>query len=578
MSISKYIYLFILAFNIHFVSYTQNKYPQNYFRLPVNIPISLSGSFAELRPGHFHSGIDIKTQGKEGLPIFAVADGYVSRIVVSPTGYGKALYITHPNGFVSVYAHLQNFNHRLSEFVKKAQYKSHKFKIGLYPPPNKFKVRKGEVIAYSGNSGSSMGPHLHFEIRDAKTEHPINPLLFHLDIDDTVKPKLYQIGIYPQDFFSFVNKNNGKRLLRVRGGSGKYYLSEKNIEVHGRIGFGIKVQDFVNNSYNRCGVYSIKLLVDGRRVYYHEMEQFSFYTTRYLNSLVDFEHRAIHRSWIQKSFVQPNNQLQIYKGVVNRGIVDFQDNKRHAIRYIIKDTYGNTSELRFNVKSISRDKLNIDVDKMEKPTCTKIMPYQQNNYYFSDDIQISFPPYSFYDTLCFHYTKTPQIPNVYSSIHYIHHYYEPVHRSYKVSIKPVGLPKKYRDKALIAAIYGNGKFSARGSEWENGFLTTYIRQFAGFGIVIDNQAPQIRPVNIRDGKNMRGERYLVLEIEDDLSGIKHYAGYIDNNWILFEYDAKKDKLTYDFRDKKISPGKHQFVLYVFDNKNNQNIYKAEFYR
>jgi hypothetical protein len=266
-----------------------DKYPKDYFRSPLDIPLFLAGNFGELRPNHFHAGIDIKTESVEGKNIYAAAEGYVSRIKIATNGYGKVIYITHPNGYVTTYAHLQRFSDKIEEYVKKQQYHKEKFEIELFPGKKQLPVEKGEVIALSGNTGGSGGPHLHFEIRDEKTEIAINPLLFGFDIKDDIKPVIKNIAIYPLNDSSYVNGVNKEKYIDLAGSEGKYRITGGPYTVSGEIGFSVEANDYLNGSSNKCGLFSVELLLDSNRIYYHEIEQIAFSESRYINSHVDYK-------------------------------------------------------------------------------------------------------------------------------------------------------------------------------------------------------------------------------------------------------------------------------------------------
>ena len=258
----------------------QNNYPQDYFSEPLDIPLVLSGTFAELRSNHFHSGLDIKTQQRTGLKVNASARGFVSRIKVSHYGYGKALYITHPNGYTTVYAHLQKFSPNIEAYVKKHQYRKETYEIELFPKAEDLSILKGALVAYSGNSGGSGGPHLHFEIRD-KQERPINPMLFGFDIKDTSTPVIKSVYVYPLDKNSIINASNVKQKLRLTPLKNGDYTAE-SIEAIGNIGFGIGTYDRQDLAANSNGVYNIQTIINGSRNFEIDFKRFSFDETKHI--------------------------------------------------------------------------------------------------------------------------------------------------------------------------------------------------------------------------------------------------------------------------------------------------------
>ncbi|MGL5889408.1 MAG: M23 family metallopeptidase, partial [Bacteroidia bacterium] len=248
----------------------QTNYPKNYFQTPIDAPLLLAGNFGELRPNHFHAGIDITTQGKEGIAIFAAAEGYVSRIRISPFGYGKALYITHPNGYTTVYGHLRNFNKDIGMYAERNQYEAELFEIDITVPPGALPVKKGEIIARSGNTGGSGGPHLHFEIRDTKTEDALNPLLFGLPVADKVAPTIVRVAIIPLDANARVNGKNQKKYIALKSLKGIFVpatAADTLPRISGRIGFAVDAYDKESTPHGKNGVYGIRLSINGSDVY-----------------------------------------------------------------------------------------------------------------------------------------------------------------------------------------------------------------------------------------------------------------------------------------------------------------------
>lgn len=551
-------------------------FPKNYFIPPVGYRMVLSGNFAETRPNHFHSGIDIKTHEEIGKKMYAIADGYVSRINFSPYGYGLALYIDHPNGYTSVYGHLSRFAPEIERYVRDVQYQRQSERVTIYPPKDKFPVEQGDVVAFSGNTGHSFGPHLHFEIRHTESEHPLNTLLFGYPIKDKVKPRVFHIVLYPQDNYSRVAGINQKKKFSVRGGSGNYEIyPDRPVRVQGRIGFGIRTHDYMTYSPNRCGVYSVKLFVDEELIYSHTMNEFGFDETRYLNSFIDYEMRYNDRIWSQKSYVQPNNKLSIYENVKNRGIVNFTDNKIHKIKYILTDANGNQSTVRFRVKS-SPEKA--PKGNLHNTECSRIMPFGKKNTFREKGVEIEIPQGALYDTLFFEYKQKPALRGTYSPVHALHNELTPLHKAMSLKIACPTLPQKYRDKALVASVENGRIESAHGGSWHNGHLQTKTRYLGEYTVAVDTVPPRIVPLNIRQNQRIGAGQRIEFAISDNLSGIKSYKGYINGQWALFEYNPMRRKLTYTPDPDRLSGNKHRLRLEVTDGKGNKAEYSVLFFR
>jgi hypothetical protein len=567
--------LLLPGFNNKSLCQTSNDLPD--FHMPLNIPLLLSGNFGEVRSTHFHTGIDIKTQQETGKKVYAVHDGYISRIKIQSGAYGRSLYITHPIGYVSVYGHLSKFTPELENFIKEYQYERKSFEVDCYPESDRFIVKKGQVIALSGNTGRSSGPHLHFEIRKAGNQNPLNVLKFDFDIKDNIKPVIYNVAVYPADKLSLVNNANKKLIIPVTGANGLYKIQNKDsLNVSGNIGFGIETFDYLNGSNNKCAVYSIELFIKDSLIYSHQIDELSFSELRYVQSHADYEEKKMNNRIIHKLFPEPNNKLSIYKNLVNRGIYKFEDDTVVEIKIIVRDIYRNVSRLSFSVKS---KKQNNPVNKIDYDTnYVKPFFYYLPNKYETDELKISLPKDALYDNIDFTYYKIKDDDTGFSDIHFIHNEYTALHKSYSLSIKAENLPENLQNKALIASIDKDSTLISEGGEWENGFVTTRTPTFGKFKITIDTTAPVINPVNFYNNRIYSGNGKLSFKIEDDLSGIKSYNGYIDNKWALFEYDAKNNLLSYRLDKSRISTDtKHNLEIYITDYKNNTGIYKGSFY-
>lgn len=547
--------------------YSTNKYPITDFRQPLDIsPPALAGSFGEIRGNHFHSGIDFRTNQREGYPVYAVADGYISRLRVQNSGFGQALYINHPNGFTTVYGHLQRFAPKIATIVKNLEYEKKSFEIDEFPDATLIPVHKGEIIAWSGNRGSSGGPHLHFEIRDTKTEETINPQFFGIIIPDNIPPVIHGLYVYRLNGKTF-NENTPKQAIGISGANGSYKTAAP-ISLTGEVGFGIVVTDRHNGLSGTNGVYSIQLEVDGKKVYTSALERFAFEDSKAINSHIDYPTYLNTKRSIQKSFVEPGNPLKIYSGLINNGRINFNDGATHQLRYIITDSKGNSSVLPFTVNAGSAP--------IAAPVIPAgiIYPYNKVNEFNTDDIKVVFPQGTLYSDLNFTYKKLPKpTGNAWSAVHQIHNRYTPLHIGFNISIKADNLPENLKNKALIV----NSNGSSQGGFFENGYVKATPKNFGSFYIAIDTIAPRIIPVNISEGKNMAGLSKIFFKISDNLSGIKSFNGYIDGKWALMEFDTKTATLWHSF-DERTTSGKHTLELVVADMKENTRKYKVTFIR
>ena len=553
----------------------QHQYPKDYFRSPVDFHISLAGSFGEIRKNHFHSGIDIRTDGVQGKPVYAIADGYVSRINVSAGGFGKALYITHPNGYTSLYGHLKGYAGSIAGWVKTQQYKKESFAIDVEVPPGILKVKKGDLVAWSGNSGASGGPHLHFEIRDAGTQEIIDPLDFGFMKPGGITPEINYVKIYPYDDNSMVNLTANPLLIPVTGSNGHYNLKLiDSVKVSGNIIFGIETSAIAEGGM-KTGVHNIILSVDGARVYTQNIDRFAFSETRYVNSLMDYPAFLQNRRKIQRSYVAPNNKLSVYSEVKNQGVVNFGDAKAHKIQYIVSDAFGKASTLEFWVMSHPP----ANKGEISKPvnSGSRMMSYKTDNHFEQNNIRFDVPKEAIYEDLLFEYQVTQPVKGSFAGVHHLHNEYTPLHTFCTLSIKAENLPKNLTDNAVIVAVGTGNSFASKGGTFENGWVTTKIRDFGNYTVTVDTEPPVIKPVNIFPNKKVKKQFSIMMKLNDNLSGIKTYRGTLNGKWILMDYDEKNRLLTYVF-DEMMRPGKNIFVLRVTDGVGNSTRYEAALIR
>lgn len=551
----------------------QSKYPQNYFISPVNFPLALAGNFGEIRPGHFHAGIDIKTQQVEGKPILAAADGYISRINVSLYGYGKAIYIKHPNGYTTVYAHLQRFNDTIAQYVLNEQYARKSFTVELYPPAGSLKVKQGDVIALSGNTGGSGGPHLHFEIRESATETPVNPLLFGFNIKDTRAPEIKTLGVYPLNEVSHVQGKNEPQYFPVTKSGSNYAVNQNSpITLGGKIGFGVEVNDYLDAAPNRCGAYSVLLTKNNVSVYEHQMEKISFAETRYINTHVDYYAWNKLKKRVQRSFHQKNNQLSIYTNLLNKGQLFFLTDTLFNMQYIVTDAAQNRSILNFQVKAE-----NTSSTFKRKPSDTLLFTPETNNVFKNETIEISIPQGALYDDLYFNYSASPAIKNSISEVYHIQDLYTPLQQYIFIKVKlDSSLLHKF-NKILAVSLDENLEvLSTEGRAANKGYFEFKTRSFGPYTLMIDTIAPTIKPINIYPEKNMQQENVIQFKIADELSGIKSFNGYIDGDWHVFEFDKKTGLLFFEFPQNFATQKPHQLKVVITDDRQNTKVYETTF--
>lgn len=557
--------LILLFLCIQFAN-AQAQYPQDYFRSPLEIPLVLSGTFAELRSNHFHSGLDIKTQQKQGLQVITAAKGYVSRIKISHYGYGKAIYITHPNGYTTVYAHLKKFSPSIEAYIKECQYQKETYEVEVFPTPNELPIASDELIAFSGNSGGSGGPHLHFEIRD-KQERPINPMLFGMDIKDSKRPTILGVYAYTKNDSSSINYKKDRVHLRLIPNKNGNYAVEK-IKAYGTIGFGVISYDQQDFTYNKNGVSNIQTFYNGNKNFEMDFKRFSFDESKHINRYIDFEFFKDKRSRIQKLFVQDGNTLSMLKDVDNGGYLTINDSVSSVYKIRIKDFKGNDSWITI---PITGEK----TETMPKTNSIKPMHFayaDQSTVLAEGMVSVYFPANTFYDDTSLNF-------KVSSDTLLLHKDIIPLQKKYSISYDISNYKTEHKDKLFIAQLYGYYKRPNYVTTTRKGnVLTARTKSLGEFTLTTDLEPPTIKPVNFTNGKWISNLKTLQVKITDDLSGIRNYRATVNGKWILMEYDYKTKKLTHHFSDNVVIDTENNLKIIVTDNVGNSATFESTFFR
>jgi murein DD-endopeptidase MepM/ murein hydrolase activator NlpD len=554
--------LLIIIYIIPWIINSQEKYPKNYFSKPVEIPLILSGNFGESRTNHFHSGIDIKTQSKEGLNIISSASGYVSRIKIAHGGFGKALYIDHYNGFTTVYGHLKKFNKEIEDYIKKIQYKRQSYEVDIYLNKNTINLKKNQIIAYSGNTGSSSGPHLHYEIRNTSNQKPLNPLLFGMDVKDTRRPEIKGLFVYTNIDDNF-DKVIPKKLKLKRINDSVFRTN--TININGKIGFGINVIDKQDLANNKNGVHKISTYLNKKLINSINFDGFLFEESILINTLIDYQHYINNKERILKLFKTSGNKLSFYKNPNNGLVYEIKTNSEFKIQ--VSDIKKNNIYI---LIPITNEK-NIIEKKIEKKSNVFYNKLVDDNLEFNFKInkyKINIPKNTFLkntDLLIDLIKDSLKIinPNV------------PIFKNIKI-IFPNTNNKKGNYLANLDK-NKNESFITSKLDSKNNFETK-TKKLGTFFIKNDSISPSIKSLSFKKGDWISNKNYIKFKILDKESGIKTYKGTINGKWILFEYEYKKNQISYEFDKYYTKKSMNEVEIIVEDMVGNKKIFKSVFYR
>lgn len=548
MKLNRLIRFFICTLTFFFIctlAFAQsNPYPQGYFRWPVAAEKGIVANMGELRPNHWHMGLDIRTDQKQNISVLAAAKGYIAKIKIEPFGFGRAIYINHPNGFTTLYAHLNNFFPELEAYVSAQQYKQESWAIEIDVPQKLFPVDAGQFIAYSGNTGGSQGPHLHFEIRDTKTDKVLNPLLFGFPLYDYANPSITKLAMYDRSrsvyeqtpkFFSIKKTDSGyiiPKLPVIKTGLNK-------------ISFAIAAYDRFNGTSNEDGIYSAELFMDETPVTGFVLESISYDETRYIMAMADTRYGFNSGYGLQHLSKLPGDNGPVYKTIAGEGLLHLSDTNIHAIRIKVTDAYQNFSELNFNVQYIDSLKPET-IYPVSQPVFT---PNFVNVY---ENEKTGFEVYvdenTLYDTVRVNYNYTTAMP--YASLSYLHQFSNhavPLHKAMTVKIKPVPAITEYqKNKLLIKHTYGN-KYDVKKAVWQNERAMASFRGFGNFQLFIDTVSPYINELGRGDTVDLSKASAIIFRPSDNFEEIKNFRAELDSSWVRFTNDKGKS-FIYRFDD------------------------------
>lgn len=550
--------LFLIACFIN----AQDNYPQGYFRNPLNIPMALAANFGELRSDHFHMGLDIRTQARENLPVHAAADGYISRIKIEKYGYGHAIYITHPNGYTTLYAHLNSFYPALEKYLKDKQYKDQSWEQDFEIPANLFPVTKGQFIANSGNTGGSQGPHLHFEIRDTETGNNYNPLLFGMPLTDHIPPIVYGLYWYDRRYSAYTVSPQSLSIIKKNG---VYTTTTPAVRVGSPIvSLGVRMQDMNNASSFKFGVYHAALYVDDALQFEFKTNDFLYPASRYVNASMDYKRWVVNKQGIQYLSRLPGNKLSIFTPLEGDGTITLNDNQTHKIRIVLSDEKKNTTTISFSLRydeALQKD-YSIPVDAIVCDT-NSVNNIKTNN------ASIHFDANAFYDPLplSVYETSATYAKQVSPTIH-IGDYTIPVHNDYNVMIKAPGLNANQKNKVVMELKSGSSVTIKKGV-WQGNWMLSSFDELGNVRLLVDEVPPVITPISWKDGSTFISQKTLTVKCTDDVSRIASFSATLeDDTWLMFA--RKSDYFTYTF-DEHCPAGSHTLTITAMDVAGNATV-------
>jgi len=553
------------------------------FISPLEGDLRLSGNFGELRSSHFHAGLDIKTNLTIGKPVYAAADGYVSRLKVAHFGYGKALYLTHQDGFSSVYAHLDRFSPSIQDYIKQTQYKKEQFQVELFPSKDQFIVKQGDLIGYTGNTGSSGGPHLHFEIRDPQSR-PLNPLIYGIQIEDSKRPLPTSLRWYPRSE-SDLNIEAQAQNLSLTKVNDSEFIAE-TLETSGWIGFGLGVYDQQDGSLNKNGVYQIRCALNGSLVQEVLFDRISFDETKYMNRYMDYRYYQERKQRVQKLFRPSNNPLGILKNLESDGFVEIIPGSSYTFTIELFDFNQNRTLITVpilggeNTLSYNSAKTNEALgSKQSKSIENSIddwsnlveIPHTSATSWSEGNFSIFFPKECFYESTALNLSVSGEQL-------YMDKDQYPLYKPVKITYRGDHLSTEDLAHAYIARLDAYGKPIHQNTSRQGTQLEANVSKLGQYGVFFDYTPPTITMKTPAEGQWFSTAKKLKVIIKDSESGIADYRATINDRFVLMEYDYKTNTLTYDFSDAVVDEAAHNLKVVVLDNAGNSATFERLFYR
>jgi len=527
---------------------------------PIDLPLNLSGTFGEFRSSHFHYGLDITTNKKSGYEVYSIESGSIIRIRVSTSGYGKAIYVDHLNGLTSVYAHLKEFSPKIQEYIKGQQYLRKSYNIQKFFNVGDLVIDKGELIGYSGNTGGSSGPHLHFEIRDTKSQNPLNPLSFEYKYEDNRRPIIRSLYVFDEtDSFK---KDNPKQ-YPIEKINDSIYKSKKVI-YNNDIGIGVEVYDRQSgNNYNRNGIYEIRMYLDSILNFSYKMDNINISESIFRKVFYDYSLLKTRGVRVQKIYYPPNSKLSFLNHNTETGIFDSNDSIKKEVQIEVIDWNNNKSYLKFQIEGSPSNIKENPISGIE------IVPDQEYKIK-RNNVEVDFRRNSFFNKVALNIESNNDTLKVGKDIH-------PLRKSYNIKINKKIEDSIVRRQSYIGLINKNGKISYLNTSKNKNSFSVNSSILGSYILSRDSIRPEVKPLNFSLNKDVSKQKTIRLRIYDNISGIKSYEVLINNKWALFEYEPKSNLIFHTIKDGIIKNGENSIDIKVKDGVGNETKMNSKVY-